>query len=348
MKRVRWAVIGSGGIALRRTIPEGIVPAYNAVLCAAYDADPSVNKKIAKRYKVQAAESLEDVLKATDIDAVYIATPACLHYEQTLACAKAGKHVLCEKPLGLDAEQAGQMNDACRRNGVRLGAAFMMRFQAQHQAAYQLIRDGRLGQCVFARAQLSCWYPPIKDSWRQRPESGGGGALMDLGGHCLDLLEMFFGKIVKVHCFINNIVHHYPVEDSATATVVFENGAMGVVDTFFCIPDESSQNTLELYGSKGDIKARNTIGQSPAGEMTACFQTQSQAYDAQQARNVSERITISPEPINMYKAEIEEFSRSILDNTEPLNNAELGIRSQKILDACYTSAKTGRVVTLDS
>ena len=132
MNRVRWAVIGSGGIAQRRTIPEGIVPAYNAVLCAVYDADPSVNKKIAKRYKVQAAESLEDVLKATDIDAVYIATPACLHYEQTLACAKAGKHVLCEKPLGLDAEQAGQMNDACRKHGVRLGVAFMMRFHAQH------------------------------------------------------------------------------------------------------------------------------------------------------------------------------------------------------------------------
>ena len=169
---------------------------------------------------------------------------------------------------------------------------------------------------------------------------------MDLGGHCIDLLEMFFGKIVTVHCFINNTVHHYPVEDSATAALVFENGAMGIVDAFFCIPDDSSQNSLELYGSKGDIKARHTIGQNQTGEMTACLQSQTQRYDAQQARGGSERITISPEPINMYKAEIEEFSRSIIDNTEPCNSAELGIRSQKILDSCYESAKTGKAVAV--
>ena len=130
--QIRWGVLGSGGIAERRTIPEGIVPAYNAVLRAVYDADQAVNKEIAKRHNVQAAGSLEELLGSADIDAVYLATPAYLHYEQTLACAKAGKHVLCEKPLGLDAEQAGQMNDACRKHGVRLGVAFMMRFHAQH------------------------------------------------------------------------------------------------------------------------------------------------------------------------------------------------------------------------
>ena len=92
---------------------------------------------------------------------------------------------------------------------------------------------------------------------------------MDMGSHCIDLLEMFFGKARSVSCFINNVVHSYKSEDSAVVSIFFENGALGTVDTYFCIPDNSSKNILELYGSGGSIIARGTIGQGPAGEMTA-------------------------------------------------------------------------------
>ena len=88
------------------------------------------------------------------------------------------------------------------------------------------------------------------------PATGGGGSLMDMGSHCIDLLEMFFGKIKSVSCFINNSVHAYKSEDSAVVSILFENGAMGTVDTYFCIPDNSSKNILELYGSKGSILAK--------------------------------------------------------------------------------------------
>ena len=98
---------------------------------------------------------------------------------------------------------------------------------------------------------------------------GGGGSLVDMGSHCIDLLEMFFGKVKSVSCFINNSVHDYESEDSALVSLFFENGAMGSVDTYFCIPDNSSKNILELYGSKGSILAKGTIGQGSAGEMTA-------------------------------------------------------------------------------
>lgn len=94
----------------------------------------------------------------------------------------------------------------------------MMRFSAQHQIALKMIQEGKLGQPVYGRAQLSCWYPPIEGAWRQDPKTGGGGSLVDMGSHCIDLLEMFFGKIKSVSCFINNNVHSYKSEDSAVVS----------------------------------------------------------------------------------------------------------------------------------
>jgi predicted dehydrogenase len=222
----------------------------------------------------------------------------------------------------------------------------MMRFVAQHQMALQLVKEGKIGQPVYARAQLSCWYPLIEGAWRQDPATGGGGALIDMGGHCIDLLEMFFGKIARVSCFINNSVHSYKSEDSATAMLFFENGALATVDTFFCIPDNSSKNVLELYGSNGSILATGTIGQGPAGRMVAFLEQRGIDYDAKQARAAAEGIKIEPEPVNTYQAEIEEFSQAIIDDREPVISSELGLRSQKILTACYESARLGKVIEI--
>ena len=340
---VRWGVLGSGGIARRRTIPEGIVQAGNRELVAVYDVNPEVNAEVAKEFDVSPAGSLEELL-GTEIDAVYVATPANLHCGHVLACAGAGKHVLCEKPLGMTVEEGERMIAACADAGVLLGTAFMMRFHTQHQAALEMIWEGKLGTLTFGRAQLSCWYPPMEGAWRQDPAAGGGGSLIDMGGHCIDLLEMFFGKLVKVSCFANTTVHDYASEDSAVAMLFFESGAIGVVDNLFCVPDNSSKNALELYGSTGSILARNTVGQGDQGEMMAYLEEADAGYDAQQARAEGEGIVIAPEPYNTYRAEIEEFCGAILEGREPQNNAALGLHSQRVLAACYESAKTGRAV----
>jgi predicted dehydrogenase len=345
-EKVGWGVIGSGGIAKRRTIPEGILPADNAELVAVYDIDTRTNAEVAKQFNVQACNSIDDLL-ATDIGAVYIATPAYLHYEQVITCAKAGKHVMCEKPLGMTIGEAEKMVNFCKDAGIILGGGFMMRFLAQHKAALEMVQQGKLGKLVYGRAQLSCWYPPIEGAWRQDPKTGGGGSLMDMGGHCIDLMEMFFGKVEEVHCFINNSVHDYKSEDSAVATLFFESGAIATVDNFFCIPDVSSKNMLELYGSKGSIIATGTITQGDSGKMTAYLQQEGTGYDAQQTRSDSVSIDISPEPVNTYRAEIEEFSQALLEGHQPSNSTELGLRSQKILAACYESAEIGQVVGID-
>jgi len=346
-ERIAWGVIGSGGIARRRTIPEGIVPASNAVLRTVFDIDSAVNSEVARLCDARAADSLESLLDS-DIDAVYIATPACFHYAQALQCVEAGKHVLCEKPLGLNVTEAERMVSAARRDRLKFGTAFMMRFHAQHRAALTMIQEGRLGRPVYARAQLSCWYPPIAGAWRQDPEKGGGGSLMDMGGHLIDVLEMLLGPVNQVSCSIGNTVHDYSPEDSAVALLRFSGGALGTVDTFFCIPDESSLNVLEIYGSLGSILANGTLGQSSGGEMRAYLKHSPGGYDALQRRDTSAGVEIHPEPVNLYRAEIEEFGRAVIEDRDPAISGDAGIHSQRVLAACYESARTGNAVEIDN
>jgi predicted dehydrogenase len=342
--KVNWGVIGSGGIALRRTNPEGILPARNARLVAVFGPDLEGNQAVAGRFGARAAASIDDLL-AFEIDCIYIATPTYLHSRQALACAAAGKHVLCEKPLGLTVAEAEEMVTTFERAGLALGTGFMMRFRAQHQEARRLIESGRLGQSVYARAQLSCWYPPIAGAWRQDPDLGGGGALVDLGGHCLDLLEMFFGPVAAVTAGTCRRVQSYHSEDGAIVALEFENGALGSVDTFFSIPDASSENALELYGSKGSVLARGTIGQGSRGTMSALLADADSGYDARQDRSVLPQ-PVCPAPINTYCAEIEEFSGAVLEHRGPEISGKLGLRSQRLLSSCYLSARSGSSVRI--
>jgi predicted dehydrogenase len=341
--KIKWGVIGSGGIARRRTIPEGITVARNAQLTAVYDINEQVNRQVADQFHVQAALSMEELL-GLDINAVYVATPAHLHSAQVMQAAEAGRHVLCEKPLGMTVKEVKLMISACKKKKVKLGSAFMMRFQTQHQAIAKMINEGKLGKVVYGRAQLSCWYPPLAGAWRQVQAQSGGGALIDMGGHCLDLFEMFFGKVKRVACFLNRSVHPYETEDSAVTMLEFENGAIGTVDTFFCIPDNSSKNALEIYGSKGSILCKNTVGQGAAGEAVAYLEGQAAGYDAQQARQGGSGQPINPQAFNTYQAEIEEFSQAVLDNHPCSNSAEIGLQNQRIIEACYKSAALGKIV----
>ena len=345
-KKIKWGVIGSGGIARRRTIPEGFMQVKNAELVSVYDILPEVNNSVAGQFGLGASKNIDELL-GSGIEAVYVASPANLHIDHVISCAKAKKHVLCEKPLGLTVDEAEKMIQTCKEEGVLLGTGLMMRFLAQHQAALKLLQDGKLGKPVYGRAQLSCWYPPVEGAWRQNPETGGGGSLMDMGSHCIDLLEMFFGKIKSLNCFINNTVHSYKSEDSAIVSLMFENGAMATVDAYFCIPDNSSKNVLELYGSKGSILAKGTIGQGESGEMTAFLEGDQSGYDAAQARTESGGIAVNPAPVNTYRAEIEEFSSAILEGREPSNSEKIGLASQKIMEACYKAAKSGMTLNVE-
>jgi len=343
--KAKWAVWGSGGIALRRTIPEGITKARNAELVAVYDANAVVNQQVAAKFGVRACKSEKELLDSK-CDVIYIATPVDFHFDQVISAAEAGKHIFCEKPLSPSLGEAEQIVEVCKADEIKLGVGLMMRFHAYHLEALRLIKEGKLGTPVLGRAQLSCWYPPIEGAWRQDPGRGGGGSLIDMGSHCIDLLEMFFGRAKMVACFTGNLVQNYPSEDTAVVLLEFENGAKGVVDNLFNVPDQSSRNRLELYGSRGSILAEGTIGQGEAGQMVAFLEEAGKAYDARPARDDAGGIRIAPQPVNMYRAEVEAFSRALLENTDPPVGSELGLWNQRVIAAAYKSAATGKAVLL--
>ena len=343
---VGWGVIGSGGIARRRTIPEGIAKAAGGRLVAVFDVDQRANREVAGQFGAAACADEEELLARKDVDAVYIATPAHLHARQATAAARAGKHVLCEKPLGLSVAEAEAVVDACRKAGVTLAVNFMMRFHAFHREAARMIEQGTLGRMVLGRAQLSCWYPPIPGAWRQDPATGGGGSLIDMGGHCVDLLETFLGRARSVMCRTANLVHAYKSEDTAVALLEFQGGAVGTVDACFNIPDRASRNRLELYGSKGGILAEGTVGQGEGGEMVLRLEDAA-GYEARQARDLADGVRVDVPTVNLYKAQIEDVNEAISTGRQPLCDGAAGLWSQKVLAACYESARNGSTIWLE-
>lgn len=342
---IKWGVIGCGGIADRRTIPEGIIPAPGAELVAVQDIAEDRVRDVAAKYGVTAYTAVEDLLADDAVEAVYIATPTHVHHEQTVAAAKAGKHVLCEKPLALTLDECVASIEACADAGVKFGTNFMMRFHACHTTIRDIVAAGDLGKPVLGRAELTCWYPPIEGAFRQSQALGGGGALIDMGNHCIDLLEFIFGsRVARVACFTEHLVQDYETEDTAVVTLHFEDGAVGMVDTLFNVPDAAARNMLEIYGSGGSMVTQGTIGQASTGSITAVIEGEAGDYDAQQAREGSAEQIIEPDVVNMYEAAIEGFCRAIENDSEPPVPGEDGLWSHKVIDACYESARTGRFV----
>jgi len=292
----------------------------------------------------------DDLLRDADVEAVYIATPTFLHAGQVSAAAKRGKHILCEKPLAMTSKECYELSDLCRQAGVKLGVGFMMRYHGAHRRIKSLLDQGALGQIVSARAQLTCWYPPLPGAWRQRWATAAGGALVDMGIHCVDLLRCLLGEVRQVTALVETQTHAYEVDDSATLLLKFQNGAHGVVEAFFNVPDAGAVNALELYGTRGTILGRGTIGQSAGGELQGYLSSDADnpaGYDALQTRDYKQ--TIGPlhfDQVNAYRAEIEQFAQWVLYNNGEVVNAEEAARDLAVVEAGYVAAREGRVVTL--
>jgi predicted dehydrogenase len=344
MKRVRFGVIGAGGIADRRALP-GLLQAPSCELAAVMDV---VNAEaLGQKYGVTAYDREDALLAHPNIDAVYIATPVYLHLTQIKHAAQAGKNVFVEKPICMTSNQAEDAVSACEKAGVALEEGYMMRFHGAHRRIREVISSGMIGKPVYARAQLACWYPPIAGAWRQHLDSGGGGALIDMGTHLFDLLEMFLGLIVRVGAAIGTQIHNYEVEDSATVLLEFEAGCHATVDTFFCIPDAASRTRLEIYGSRGAVLAEGTIGQGSGGRLEVYTEAADRGYEAEQVKDSQPTFREEPfERVNPYTREFESFAQAVLGGKQAELNAGRGVHILRIVEKAYQSSKTGVVQRL--
>lgn len=341
MNKVRWGIIGAGGIADRRTMP-GIELAENAVIYAVMEVDMAMAEGLREKYSAEKAYDNEaDLLADPDIDAVYIASPVVHHKRQAMMAADAGKHILLEKPIALTVEEGNEVIEYCKSRGVLLATGFMMRFHAYHQAMKKLVDEGKLGQIVSARAQLTCWYPDMPGNWRQAKATSGGGALMDMGVHCLDLIQYITGfKAKRAAGMASTLTFDYEVEDSGAVLVELENGAICHIESNFNIPDAAARGRLEIYGTKGSMLAEGTISQAEGGKLDVMISDDSLGYDAQQDRNDVEPLKVSVEFGNMYTKEIESFSNTVLNGGSVEVPAEDAVQVQRVIQSAYNTSET--------
>jgi len=248
---VRWLVIGIGDITRRRVIP-AIMDSPRSRFQAVVTRDA---RKALEYPSIQAYASLEHALDSGEFDAVYVASPVLLHASQSIACLRAGKHVLCEKPTAMNFAEAETILHAAEKAGLLFGVAYYRRLFPKLIRAQQLIRDGVIGEPVFADANCHSWLedkqPDWHRSWLLDPAQAGGGPLYDIASHRIDAMNFLFGTPSRAVGIASNRVHTYPVEDSATVLIQYQQGVHAVVDARW--NSHVARDQFRVIGTDGEV-----------------------------------------------------------------------------------------------
>ncbi len=251
MKKIKFGIIGTGMIAGMHAEALSWIP--GAELVAVYDCDPGKARNFAEKYHCRSTADLQELLRS-EVEAVTIATPSGLHGEVAIPAARAGKHILCEKPLEVTPEKVDAIVSACAEAGVLLSAVFQSRFSSAVQIIQQALEAGRFGALTLVSASIRWYRAPEyyqNAGWRGTWSLDGGGALMNQGIHTVDLLTCFGGPVRRVTGRCANRLHAgIEVEDTAVGVVEFANGALGTVEaSTACAP--GLPRRVEVSGTRG-------------------------------------------------------------------------------------------------
>ena len=272
MEPLRWGIAGFGWVASDFMAP-AILAAGDRLVAV---ADPSAEAQHAARRRGAAAYVDVAALAADPhVEAIYVATPNHLHRIAVEAAAAAGKAVLCEKPIAATLPDAEAAVAACRAAGVHYATAFDQRHHAAHRALRSAIEAGRVGTVTAVRIVYACWLGPdwragrSDDNWRVDGRKAGGGALMDLAPHGLDLVDFLLGEPVETaSVLLQRRVQPYAVDDGAMLIGRTRSGVLASLHVAYNCPDALPRRRLEVAGSAGLIVAENTMGQDPGGSLT--------------------------------------------------------------------------------
>jgi 1,5-anhydro-D-fructose reductase (1,5-anhydro-D-mannitol-forming) len=245
---LNWIVIGIGDIATRRVIPaiqaESRSHLYGFVTRDPAKADP---------YGVRVWKTLDEALADPKVDVVYVGTPVFLHAPQTIQSLRAGKHVLCEKPMAMNEAEARTMVEAAEHSGKQFGVAYYRRCYPKVQRAKQLLTSGIIGKPVLAELSNHMWFDGAGSrSWLVDPAKAGGGPLFDIASHRIDVLNFLFGEPLRVTGQLSNVVHHYAVEDNATVMIEYAAGVRGVIDVRW--HSRINRDECRFRGTEGEME----------------------------------------------------------------------------------------------
>lgn len=260
-------VIGYGWVARDHMVP-AVAASPAAELVAVHDVRPVGHPAY--------VADLDAFLATPGLDAVYVATPNAAHRDPVEAVAGAGKAVLVEKPLAADLADAEAMVKACEAAGVVAGVAFDQRWHPAHRRAAELVAAGEVGTVTAVRIVYACWTGPDwspdgrpHDNWRADPARAGGGAVLDLAPHGLDLVGTLLGgdDVTSLRALVQHRVHDYPVEDGGVLIGRTAGGVLVSLHVAYNTPEHLPRRRLEVVGTRNSLTAVDTLGQTPGGRL---------------------------------------------------------------------------------
>lgn len=348
MDTIGVGIIGSGGIARGAHMP-----AYKAMenegvrIVAVSDVSDEARDRAASEFDVpHRYTNYQDLLNRDDVQAVSVCTPNFLHLQPTLDALAAGKHVLVEKPLAMNAQEGNAMVEAADRSGKKFQVGFMQRWQSGAQALKRFIDAGEMGEIYYTRAQaLRRRGIPGWGVFTQKDKQGGG-PLIDIGVHILDLSLWLMGHPKPVSasgkCYTKFGTRpgvlglmgqwdpeKYTVEDLGVGFIRFDNGATLSLEASFAANIEKEVFTTELLGTEGGCSYNPT---------RMFFERHKTLIDATPA---------SLPTAKAHEAEIRAFIQCIRDDTEPMVTGRQGLMVTQIMDAIYRSSDEGREVPVE-
>jgi predicted dehydrogenase len=246
---LNWIVIGIGDITTRRVIP-AIQAEPRSRLYGLVSRDPAK----AATYNTKVWTTLGEALADPAVHAVYVATPVFLHAPQTIESLRAGKHVLCEKPMAMNEAEARSMVQTAEEQDRKFGVAYYRRAYPKVRRAKQLLAAGAIGKPVLAELTCHEWREEKGShrGWLVDPAQAGGGPLYDIASHRIDAANFLFGQPQRATGRLSNVVHHYPVEDNATVMIDYESGARAIVDVRW--HSKVRRDECRIRGTEGEME----------------------------------------------------------------------------------------------
>ncbi len=323
---VRWGLIGCGDIA-RKRVARAIQDQPRSRLLAACRRDETKLRGFCQSFGIERAYRQDtDLLADADVDAIYIATPVAQHLPQTLAAAAAGKHVLVEKPMARTVAECDRMIAACREHGVRLGVAYYRRFYPIVTRMKALLATGEIGRPLAVSAATAIPFglrPGEEGYWRVVPDEGGGGALMDIGSHRIDLFLDLFGEVLDVRAACDTLAGAYAAEDAASLVLRFRGGVHGLLRCHF--GTAVGLDEFVVLGTKGRLCANPLNGSRLVVQLGEASRTEDH-----------------PPPANLHAPLIEDFVAALELGRPPRVPGEDGRRTNEVMERAYRDAARRR------
>jgi 1,5-anhydro-D-fructose reductase (1,5-anhydro-D-mannitol-forming) len=327
-----WGLIGASTIA-RQHMVQAIRAQQGHDVVAVMSSSLDRAKTFASEQKIQSAyDSLDAMLQDPAVNVVYISTTNELHAAQATAAARAGKHVLCEKPLALSLDDALAMARTCREAGVVLATNHHLRNAATHRKIRELILGGAIGRPLFARVFHAVYLPPNLQGWRLDKPEAGGGVILDITVHDVDTLRFLLGAepveaIGMSQCA--NLARH-GLEDGAMSVLRFDNGVLAQLHDAFTV--KHAGHGIEIHGETGSIVGRNVMSQQPVGDVLL--------------RNEAGETTVPVNHEGLYVRGVAAFCAAVRGQGEPAATALDGIRSLAAALAVAEACRTGSLVRI--